>query len=80
MVSHVGDMARHAGTLYRAAFRRAARPLEKLDAEAHHLHEIEQRGEAGVTPFIAVGGVILFLLPIFLVMLGLAFAAYYLTA
>ena len=66
--------ARHAGSLYRRAFRR---PIQKLEQEAHHLHEVEQLGESGETPFIAIAGVILFLLPIFLVMAGLAFAAYY---
>ena len=77
-MSHVGDMASHAGTLYRRSLRRVAKPVEKLEAEAEHLHEVEERGEAGSTPFIAFGGLILFHLPIFLVMLGLAFAAYYL--
>jgi hypothetical protein len=55
-----------------------ARPAEKLEAEARHLHDVEQRGESGVTPFIAIGGPVLFLLPIFVFMLGVAFAAYYL--
>jgi hypothetical protein len=77
-MSQLGEMGRHAGGLYRKALRRGERPLEKLEAEAHHLHEIEQRGESGATPLIAFGGLILFLLPIFLVMLGLALAAYYL--
>jgi len=71
---------RHAGGLYRRTFRRLARPVEKLEEEAHHLHEIEQRGEAGETPFIAIAGVLLFLLPLFLFLVALAFAAYYLTA
>lgn len=79
-MSQTGDMARHAGGLYRRALRRGERPVEKLESEAHHLHEIEQRGESGATPFIAIGGLILFLLPIFLVLLGLALAAYYLAA
>jgi hypothetical protein len=77
-MSQVGDVGRHAGGLYRKALRRGARPVEKLEAEAQHLHEIEQRGESPATPLIAFGGLILFLLPIFLVMLGLALAAYYL--
>jgi hypothetical protein len=77
-MSQLGEMGRHAGGLYRKALRRAERPVERLEAETHHLHEIEQRGESGATPFIAIGGLILFLLPIFLVMLGLALAAYYL--
>jgi hypothetical protein len=77
-MSQLGEMGRHAGGRYRKALRRGARPVEKVEAEAHHLHEIEQRGESGATPFIAFGGLILFLLPIFLVMLGIALAAYYL--
>jgi hypothetical protein len=70
-------MARHAGTRYERLLRGSVR---KLEAEPHHLHEIEQQGEAGATPFIAIGGLILFLLPIFLLMLGVAFTAYYLSA
>jgi hypothetical protein len=54
-----------------------ARPVEKLEAEARHLRAVEQRGESGVTPFIAIGGLILSLVDL-LVMLGVAFAAYYL--
>jgi hypothetical protein len=77
-MSQVGDMGRHAGGLYRKALRRGAKPFEKLEAEAQHLHDIERRGESDATPLIAFGGLILFLLPIFLVMLGLALAAYYL--
>lgn len=73
-------MARHAGTRYKRLLRRAAGSVRKLEAEPHHLHEIEREGEAGATPFIAIGGLILFLLPIFLLMLGLAFTAYYLAA
>jgi hypothetical protein len=80
VASQVGEMARHAGSLYRRLLRQAQRPAEKLEAEARHLHDVEQRGEAGATPFIALGGLILFLLPIFLVLLGIAFAAYYLAA
>ena len=80
IVGHMADMARHAGNRYRRLLGKPARPIEKLEAEARHLHEVEQRGESGVTPFIAIGGLILFLLPIVLVMLGVAFAAYYLAA
>ena len=52
-------------------------PLRAIRAEAHHLHEIEERGEAPETPFIAIGEVALFLVPVLLVIGGLAFAAYY---
>ena len=51
-------------------------PAKKLEAEAQHLYEIEEEGTSGETPIIAIATVILFLLPIFLFMLGLVFAAY----
>ena len=56
-------------------FRWLRHPIGTVEAEAHHLHEVEERGESGETPFIAILGVFLFLLPIFAVMLGLAIAA-----
>lgn len=46
--------------------------------ELHHLHEIAERGDAGATPAIALGEVLLFLIPVVAVVLGVAFAAYYL--
>jgi hypothetical protein len=59
--------------------RAVLRPIHAAGAEAHHLHAIERKGESGETPFIAIAGLVLFvLLPAYLVMLGLAFAAYYL--
>jgi hypothetical protein len=73
-------MGRHAGGLYRKAVRRGTKAIEKVEGEAHHLHEVEQAGESAATPLIAFGGLILFLLPIFLVMLGLALLAYYVVA
>lgn len=57
-----------------------ATPVKNLETEARHLLEIEEEGSAGETPFIAIATVVLFLLPIFLLMLGLVFAAYYLTS
>jgi Xaa-Pro aminopeptidase len=72
------DAARHAGTLYRKAFAWLRRPGREIEAEAHHLHEVEQKGESGETPFIAIVGIVIFLLPIVVVVLGLAFVAYYL--
>jgi hypothetical protein len=59
--------------------RNAARLLGRAPAEARHLHAVEQEGESGETPFLALLGVSLVLvLPVFLVMPGLAVAAYYL--
>ncbi len=73
----VRDAATHAGSLYRKTFPFLRHPVHEIEAEAGHLHEIEQRGESAATPAIAFLGLLLFLLPIFLVMLGIAFAAYY---
>jgi nitrogen fixation/metabolism regulation signal transduction histidine kinase len=73
-----GDAARHAGSLYRKAFARFRRSVREIEAEAEHLREVERRGESAETPFIAIIGIILFLLPIVALVLGLAFAAYYL--
>ncbi|MDX6490430.1 MAG: hypothetical protein QOD43_675, partial [Gaiellaceae bacterium] len=42
------------------------------------LLEVEREGESETTPFIAIVGLIFFLTPIVLVILGLSFAAYYL--
>jgi hypothetical protein len=70
--------ARHASGLYGRTLHAALRPIRSAEAEARHLHAVEREGEAGETPYVAVLGIFLFLLPVFLVMLGLAFAAYYL--
>lgn len=50
----------------------------RLREELHHLHEIEERGEEAETPAIALGEVILFLLPIIGIILLGSFLAYYL--
>ena len=71
--------ARHAANRYRRALGRAPHPIRELEAEAHHLHEVERAGASAEAPFIAILGIFLFLLPIFLCMVGIAFAAYYLT-
>jgi hypothetical protein len=70
--------AKHASGIYGRTFNAAMKPIRSAESEAHHLHEVERTGEAGDTPLIAVLGIFLFLLPIFLVILGLALAAYYL--
>jgi hypothetical protein len=71
--------ARHAGTLYRKTFGWLRHPVREIEAEAEHLLEIERKGEREETPLIAILGVILFLLPIVVLILGLAFAAYFLS-
>lgn len=70
--------ATHAGSLYRKAFGFLRRPVQGIEAEAEHLLEVEREGESETTPFIAIFGIVLFLVPIFLVILGLSLAAYYL--
>ena len=72
------DAARHAGTLCRKAFGSSRHPVREIEAEAEHLLEVERKGESEATPLIAILGVVLFLAPIVLLILGLAFAAYYL--
>ena len=66
---------RHAGGLYRKTFNAVSKPFRKVEDEVHHLENVERTGESGETPLIAFLGIILFLLPIFLVMLGLALLA-----
>lgn len=73
------EAVRHAGGRYRRLVAPLRHPVKSIEAEAHHLHEIEQAGESGETPFIALLGIVLFVLPIFLVIAGLSFAAYYIT-
>jgi hypothetical protein len=70
--------ATHAGTLYRKALGFLRRPVQGIEAEAEHLLEVEREGESETTPFIAIVGIILFLAPIFLLILGVSLAAYYL--
>ncbi len=70
----------HAGSLYKRLFNAVRSPVQKIEDEVHHLQEVEREGESAETPAIAFLGLILFLLPIFLLMLGLAFAAYYLAS
>ena len=67
-----------AGRRYRKLLRPLRHPVQAVEAEAEHLHEVEQLGESGEAPFIAIIGLILFLLPIALVFVGLVFGAYYL--
>lgn len=49
-----------------------------LGEELHHLHDVAEKGDAGATPAIALGEVLLFLIPVIALVLGVAFAAYYL--
>jgi hypothetical protein len=72
------DAARHAGRRYRRLLARARGRVRALEAEAEHLREIERKGESAETPLVAILGVVLFLIPIVALVLGLAFAAYYL--
>ena len=73
------DAARHAGSIYRRAFARVRHPVREIEADAEHLREIERKGESAEAPLVAILGIILFLLPIVALILGLSFAAYYLS-
>ena len=74
------DAARHAGTLYRRTLARVRHPVRAIESEVDHLREVEREGESAETPFVAILGIVLFLLPIVAIVLGLAFAAYYLAS
>jgi hypothetical protein len=57
-------------------FRWARSPVKTIEAEAHHLHDVEQAGSSGKAPFIAILGVFLFVVPIAAFMMIVAFSAY----
>jgi hypothetical protein len=48
-------------------------PIQALEREAKHLHQVERQGESGETPLIAVLGLASFLLPLAGVLMLLAF-------
>ena len=77
-MGNFSDASKYAGSLYRRVFRWILRPVRRVEGEAHHLHQVEQAGESGETPFIAILGLVLFLVPVFAVMLGLALLFAYL--
>jgi hypothetical protein len=54
------------------------RPFRTIQREAHHLHEVEQVGESEWTPWIAILGLVLFFVSVFVLMAALTFAATYL--
>ena len=74
-MSPVRASVSHAGSLYSRVFGWLRHPLRGTEAEAHHLYEVERAGTSAATPLIAFLGVILFIVPIFLVMLGVALLA-----
>ena len=80
VVAESRNAAEHAGTLYRRTLAKARRPVRAVESEVEHLREVEREGESAETPFVAILGIVLFLLPIVAIVLGLAFAAYYLAS
>jgi hypothetical protein len=48
-----------------------------VTAELKHLHNVAEKGESAETPAILIGEVFMFLLPIAIVMMTLAFGLYY---
>ena len=61
---------------YRSVLGFLRHPVRKVEDEAHHLREVEEAGESAETPLIVFLGVILFLLPIFVVLLVIVMGAY----
>jgi hypothetical protein len=66
---------RLAGGIRWAALLDQLRPLRTIERQAHHLHEVEQAGESEYTPWIAVVGLVLFLVSVFVLMTAIAFTA-----
>lgn len=54
------------------------RPVRSVDLEVHHLHQVEQEGYSGETPYIAAAGLIVFLASVFALILGVSLLGYYL--
>jgi hypothetical protein len=67
-----------ADSLQRKMFAVFRTPVREIQAEAEHVRDVERAGDSGATPFIAMLGVILFLLLGLILMAGLILAAYYL--
>lgn len=72
------DSAEHARGRYAKAFGRLKHPVTAVEAEAHHLHEVESAGESGETPYIAILGLFLFIAPIFIAFVAIVLAVYFL--
>jgi hypothetical protein len=71
----VTDDARFSTTLADESKRFIADPR----AEVSRLEHVAQRGESAATPIIAISGVVVFLGIAFAVVLGIAFAAYFIS-
>jgi hypothetical protein len=54
--------------------------VRELQQRVRRLHAREEAGVSGETPFLALAGVWLFLLPLFLFLLLVAYGAYYLAS
>ena len=48
-----------------------------VHAEIKHIHEVAERGEAPETPAILIAELLVFLIPILIVLLAIAFGLYY---
>jgi hypothetical protein len=69
---------RLAGVIRGQAVVDLGRPVRAIEREARHLHEVEQVGESEWTPWIAILGLVLFFVHVFVLMTALTFAASYL--
>ena len=50
--------------------------VRAIEREAHQLHEVEHVGESEWTPWIAILGLVLFFVPLMVLMMALAIAAF----
>lgn len=68
---------RHARGRYAQTFAHLRRRVSTVEAEAHHLRDVEQSGASGETPYIAILGLVLFLAPVVIVFVAVALAVYF---
>ena len=71
----VSSAGRQARRHYGRVLRWLRHPMRSVEAEARHLHEVEQAGESAETPLVAILGLLLFLLPLAALLMVLAFGA-----
>lgn len=76
-VSTGAGAVRHAASRYRSVFRVLVRPVRTVEAEVHHLHDLERAGESAETPLIAILGLALFLWSLLVLVAGIALLVYF---
>jgi hypothetical protein len=71
------DQANGEFELHKEAEQELARVLRNPRREAQRLHGLAEAGESSATPFIEIGVVARWVIPLVILMIGLALAVYY---